>query len=277
MFPNITALWINSYFPTDSQTLQFDNTELVGLLEEAERIMDTNEFDHVIWSGDFNFDPRRQSGFAITVSSFLERIGLVSVWDKFPVSHTHTHTDLTSTSILDHFMVDHALLVVVEDAGAPDLGDNLLRHCPIVLKLKLGELPVRKTTPNEKKIRRPAWYKASDQQKLNLIDSLYNKFLQLQVPDSLFCQDQHCTDSQHSRDRDDLAMNLMGSLIESSHQTIPMTGGGKMETVEVQNRSYLVGKNLLNLVARIQCSGTLSGKVVEYHIRTPFGNPDSVR
>ena len=160
---HVSLLWINSYFPTDPQTPNFDDTELLKLLHEVENIMDSQEFDHVIINGDINYDPRRQSSFAITVSSFLDRLGLHSAWERFPVSHTHVHTDFQSTSILDHFLMNEALLKVVESAVAVDLGDNLSRHSPCLLKVRLGELPARqKVTGEAKKVRRSAWYKADE-------------------------------------------------------------------------------------------------------------------
>ena len=140
---HVSVLWINSYSPTDPHTVTFDDSELLELLNKVEHILDSEEYDHVIWNGDLNWDPRRRTGFAMTVSNFLERIGLVSAWTKFPVSHTHVHTDLKSTSILDHFLMDEALLKVVEGAEAADLGDNLSRHSPCILKLRVGELPAR--------------------------------------------------------------------------------------------------------------------------------------
>ena len=54
------------------------------------------------------------------------------MWDKFPVSHTHIHTDNASLSTIDHFLVDPALLNVIEDATAVHLGDNMSRHSPII-------------------------------------------------------------------------------------------------------------------------------------------------
>ena len=118
---HISLLWINTYSPTDPQTINFDDTELLEMLNEVESIMDTQEFDHVLWNGDINWDPRRNSGFSTTVSTYLLRLGIHSAWERFPVSHTHVHTDLQTTSILDHFLMDEALLKVVESAVAVDL------------------------------------------------------------------------------------------------------------------------------------------------------------
>ena len=77
----------------------------MGLLSDIESIMDTSEFDDVLWNGDLNYDPSRTSGFARTISRFLNKVGLVSVWEHYPVDYTHIHTDFKSTSTLDHFVV----------------------------------------------------------------------------------------------------------------------------------------------------------------------------
>ena len=225
-FQHISLLWINSYSPTDPQTINFDDTELLELLHEVESIMDSQEFDHVLWNGDHNWDPRRRSGFSTTVSTFLERLGIHSAWEKFPVSHTHVHTDLQSTSILDHFLMDEALLEVVASAVAVDLGDNLSRHSPCLLKVSLGELPARPKVRQEgKKVRRPAWYKADEAMKEAFKLDCEARLHQLVEPRCLQCRYVSCKEASHSEERDGFLLDVMGSVIEASHATIPMTGG----------------------------------------------------
>ena len=55
---------MNSYFPTDPQTLNFNDDELAEVLREAEEVLDNSEYDHVLWGGDLNWDPNRNSGFS---------------------------------------------------------------------------------------------------------------------------------------------------------------------------------------------------------------------
>ena len=50
-FPNIQLLWINSYFPTYSQTQNFNDDDLLEVLREAEDLSDNEQFDHVLWGG----------------------------------------------------------------------------------------------------------------------------------------------------------------------------------------------------------------------------------
>ena len=136
-------MWMNVYFPTDSQNINADTTELVTILKTIEDIMDKNTFSDVLIQGDFNWDNRRDSGHSLVMKEFTERIGIKSVWEKFPVSFTHIHTDMKSTSILDNFLCNDRLLDFVSDAGVMHLGDNLSRHSPILLKLCVGDIPIR--------------------------------------------------------------------------------------------------------------------------------------
>ena len=138
-FPNVRLLWINSYFPTDPQTQNFNDNDLTEVLTEAKQILDNSDYDHVLWGRDLNWDPNCNSGFAQTVGDLMNRVGLLSAWEKYPVSHTHVHTDLVSTSKLDHFMMDKELLEAVKDAGTLNLGDNRSRHSPIRIKINFGD------------------------------------------------------------------------------------------------------------------------------------------
>ena len=103
-------LWLNTYFPSDPQVLNFDDAELLNTLRDIEKIMDDTEYDDVILGGDLNWDSSRDSGFSQTMRQFVIRIGLKSVWEKYPIGFTHIHTDLRSTSILDNFLVNERLL-----------------------------------------------------------------------------------------------------------------------------------------------------------------------
>ena len=64
-------IWFNCYLPTDPRTIQYDDAELLNVLNEIENILDNNSFDDCILGGDFNFDKRRVTGFVGVVSNFL--------------------------------------------------------------------------------------------------------------------------------------------------------------------------------------------------------------
>ena len=90
--------------------------------------MDNADFDDILWNGDLNFDKSRSSTFVNIVTRFLEKVGLESAWEYFPVDYTHIHTDLKATSTLDHFVMNKRLLNLISDCEVLHLGDNPSRH-----------------------------------------------------------------------------------------------------------------------------------------------------
>ena len=72
----LRIVWFNCYFPTDPQTINYDDAELLAVLTEIENILDNNLFDECILGGAFNYDKRRVTGFVNSVTTFLERISL---------------------------------------------------------------------------------------------------------------------------------------------------------------------------------------------------------
>ena len=107
-------------------------------------ILESAEYDDVVWGSDLNWDPSRNTQFARTVAAFVQEMWLVSLWESSPVPLTHVHTDAKSCSVLDHFLVTLRLLPLVEGCGIVDRGDNRSTHCPIWIQLKLGSLSIRK-------------------------------------------------------------------------------------------------------------------------------------
>ena len=224
---NFTAnkvLWINAYFPTDPGTIAYNGDELQVVLSEIERLMDSSEYDDVVIAADMNWDMSRQSGFCLTVRQFLDRVNLSSLWEHHPTDYTHMHTDDKSVSTIDHFLVNERLLGLVKDCGPMHLGDNMSRHSPIIVKFDFGSLPAASKSAVVRP-RRPAWYKATEQQQQQYKCDLAKRLEQVQVPACLRCTDINCSDMEHSKARDGLVLDLLGAVIEASHSTIPMVGG----------------------------------------------------
>ena len=204
-------------------TIDIDPTELMETTNAIENVMDKTEFSDVIIQGDLNWDDRRQSGHSVHMREFIQRIGLKSVWEKYPVNFTHVHTDLKSTSMLDNFLVNERLLEYIEDAGVMHLGDNLSRHSPIMLKLRVGQIPLKQLKESTPKPRRPTWYKATDQHLDSYADLVHDRLADLGCPESLGCDHVCCSDPQHKVDRDNHMLDVLSNLIESSHLAIPLT------------------------------------------------------
>ena len=76
------------------------------------------------------------------MKNFVDRVGLVSLWESHPVDFTHIHTDMRSTAVLDHFLVNERLIPLVEECRVLSRGKNMSRHCPILLKLRIGVIPI---------------------------------------------------------------------------------------------------------------------------------------
>ena len=67
---------------------------------------------------------------------WVKNVGLIDVWDLFPVDYTHLHTDMKSFSTLDRFLVSPGLLPHIVNAGTLHLGDNPSRP-PIMMKISI--------------------------------------------------------------------------------------------------------------------------------------------
>jgi hypothetical protein len=215
-------LWVNVYFPSDPQLLNYDAEELMAVQAELESILDSGGYDGCICSGDWNYDVRRRSGFAQSMASFLDRVGLVSVWEKFPIDFTHIHTDHKSTSILDNFYVNEGLLQYIDSAAPIHLGDNTSNHSPIMLSLKVAEIPRKAVEEEVRRPRRLAWSTAERTEVKSFKTLLGEKLASLEMPQTLACTDVNCSIKEHTKDRDKFVLDLMCSWIEVGHTAIPL-------------------------------------------------------
>ena len=60
---NSNILVINSYFPQDPKTINFDDAELIEILKVISSVIDNNVFSELIWCGDINTNFVRKMGF----------------------------------------------------------------------------------------------------------------------------------------------------------------------------------------------------------------------
>ena len=223
--PSSRVLWLNTYLPPDPQNIgQYDDSVLREVLAEVEAILANSAYDDVVWGSDLNWDLARNTYFARTMTSFVDRTGLVPLWSKHPVAYTHVHTDAKSRSTIDHFLLSPRLVPLVSECGVVERGDNLSRHCPIWVKIKLGALPVR---PGSRTWvpKKPSWSRASTEDVGAYTADLESKLLSLQLPVSVWCADPHCTDSTHCEDRDGLVLDMLDAVVKACHTSLPTYGG----------------------------------------------------
>ena len=90
----------------------------------------------------------------------------------------------------------------------------------------MGKIPIKsKKVPH--KSRKPAWFKASQDDKDQYTSDLHERLCNLDQPVSLDCQNPNCKDASHTQDRDSYVLDILTSVIESSHSCIPLTGGSR--------------------------------------------------
>jgi hypothetical protein len=82
-FNTSTLLLMNSYFPTDPQRDNVDESDLLETLGHIKKAIDMNPCDAVLWAGDLNSDFTRRSSHTLAVQDVFEELGLQSSWDKF--------------------------------------------------------------------------------------------------------------------------------------------------------------------------------------------------
>ena len=224
-FPSCKILWINSYMPCDPQLQQFDDTELIQTLSEVERIVNNSNDCEVVWSGDMNYDYRRDNHFTRTVLARLQKLHLTSTWEGRNVDYTHIHTDNVKTSMIDHFFVSPRLLNLIEDCGPVHRGDNLSRHSPIFLSLRLGELQKTPAAASAPPPRMPAWDRATQDELNTYTSQLHQRLQEVQCPNSMVqCKDPLCTDASHSERRDSAVLDILFRIVETSYVCLPLTG-----------------------------------------------------
>ena len=215
-------LWVNCYFPCDPKVLNFNEAELLVVQGELEALLNQGGYDGCICGGDFNYDARRRSGFARSMATFLEKVGLISIWEKFPVDFTYMHTDSKSTSVLDNFFVNEAMLPYIERAGPLHLGDNGSGHSPIMMCLKVQDIPRRQLQQDEIRVpRRLAWDKAEKEELSKYKAELQRRLEQLEEPNCVHCKDVKCLNISHSSERDEYVLDVMSACVEASYACIP--------------------------------------------------------
>ena len=187
-------LLINSYFPTDPKTLNFDAADLLSTLDAINEILNTNKFDHVVWAGDLNADFHRNSKFTLIIDQFIKERYLLRSWDKVEVDFTHAaeNNGKTFTSILDNFCWNAGMDNSVVDAGVLHLPQNMSDHSPVFFIIKVDGLLARTQFPlvTHAKL---SWKKASQEQRDKYRMSLENNLKSIEIHECCEkCFNVHC-------------------------------------------------------------------------------------
>ena len=71
----------------------------------------------------------------------------------------------------------------------------------------------------------PAWDKATNEELQNYRASLHHKLMDLKCPESLHqCKDSKCELLSHDKERDNLVLDVLCAMVETSYTCLPLTG-----------------------------------------------------
>ena len=218
-------LLINTYFPTDPKTSDFDESELLLLLSDVRLTIQDNDFDTLIWTGDINADFKRNTKFVRIVDEFISEINVIKSWNRFDVDFTHVSVvnDVTHTSTIDHFFWNNTCNSLIKEAGAIHLPENMSDHSPIYCKLDIASNSVKDSPPEGPKSKYPIWTKATDKEKDTYRNKLQESLEDLSIPSHVLnCTDVHCKEESHRQAVDELMMQTLQAIEHSANVNIPM-------------------------------------------------------
>ena len=219
---NGNTLLVNTYFPTDPRTDNFDDNDLMTTLTEIRTVLNDQEFCRLLWAGDINTDFSRNTAFVRNVEDFIDELNLVKSWDNYDVDFTHCYEVNNSSyfSTIDHFFWNSSTTASITDAGVMHLSGNLSDHSPVYCKLKM-ELK-RSSTTSTNRTPTPSWQKASEKEKDLYYNEVNDTLKNLSIPVCVTtCTNVHCTDETHKRCIDDLMIDILHSIEKSAENHIP--------------------------------------------------------
>ena len=236
-FESCRMLLLNTYFPTDPKTNNFDDTELSLLLSQIHSVITDNDFDQLIITGDINADFKRSTCFVKNVEDFLAELDLRKSWDAFPIDFTHIMEmqGKTYTSILDHFFWIETKTNIV-DSGVIHSVENTSDHCPIYLKLeipKISQVP-RKDDADVRSL--PRWNMATDEQRKSYTREVDRQLQLIGIPNcAVGCNNLHCSSKDHMEAIDTMMLNVLQAVEKAADTYIPKPTNGGRKSREIPN------------------------------------------
>ena len=227
-FKSSSLLLINSYFPTDPQRNNCDESELLETLGHVRNTLLINSCDKVLWAGDINSDFTRNSSHTRQVQDTLDQLGLIPAWTHFSVDFTASCEMLgqTFTSILDHFFWNSGLDSCVEEAGVLHSPDNRSDHSPIFCVINNSAIDQEVTLTKRCHNPRPSWKRSNQEQKSDYRDLLETQLGSLAVPESLHCSNVHCTDTHHKEALDSFTLEVLEAVQNAAEDTLTISQPG---------------------------------------------------
>ena len=216
--------------------MDFDETELILMLEEIRKIIIDHDFNQVIWTGDINADFKRTTTFVGIIDKFIFDMGICKSWDKHHVDFTHASelNGVTYTSTIDHFFWNKSCNDYITDAGALHLAENMSDHSPIFCKLNIS--CNQSSVSSDTTISFPSWKKATDSEKSEYFNQLERDLVKINIPTCVTnCNDVHCKNELHKSAIDDVMLEVLQTVENSANTYIPQ----KTTQVPVTSKSKI--------------------------------------
>ena len=216
-------LILNTYFPQDPKTNDFDTTDLLTTLIGIQNILKENYFTEVLWTGDINADFSRDTKFASTIRNFVKEQNLARSWDQFDVDYTHEFNvrETTYTSLIDHFFWNPCLSSNIPDSGVLHLPNNLSDHSPIYCIVQNDEILVQKEEINKPKPK-PSWERATEDERRDFFKELDRKLKSCDVQNELLsCRNIYCQNVNHKTACDDYMLDILHKMEQTASDTLP--------------------------------------------------------
>ena len=223
---NVKYLIINTYFPVDSRKDNDDCEELEKCLSQIRSILNINSFDHLLFVGDQNCDPSRNTNHVKLINDLLEESQLYDLWTDYEVDFTYSFDNKNGDSthkILDHIYTLKRSKPIIIDAGVLHLSENMSDHEVTFAKIKVALEEQKHDDNPQLEAPKLNWKAASEDQKLDYNDALFRKLNTMEVPESIVsCRNVNCNDQNHKLEIDEYVHNLMTHISDSGHETIPI-------------------------------------------------------
>ena len=222
-----TLLLINSYFPQDSKTIDYQDNGLEEIIAEIRDILSKHQFDDVVWTGDFNTDFTRSSGHVRRLLSYIEENNMLKAWDTYPIDFTHEDSidGITYVRTIDHFFWNNNLSSDVSEADVIHLAENTSDHHPIYCTIHFRNLKLIEN-PDPVMSIKPSWKRATKEQKHNFNKELEKQLGKLSISNcTKDCNDVHCQDKSHFTGSDEFMINILETIDICAKKSLPTPEG----------------------------------------------------
>ena len=210
------TLLINTYFPQDPRCDNFHETDLLLTLSYIKNLINNQDFDQLIWTGDINADFQRNTRFVGIIEEFICEMNVCKSWEKYEINFTHASelNDTLRVSTIDHFFWNSMPNEFIMEAGVLHLPDNLSNHSPVFCNIKTQIINKHPSSPCPVKTNAPpCWKMATDTQKLDYCNELHRKLQILNLPAcAMNCYDVHRKNEMHICAIDELMIEVLQSM-----------------------------------------------------------------